>query len=915
MVEGTVRAQSGLPLEGVEVQFVAGGGGTSVSVFTDTEGRFGLVVGQDNPGTLTFSLSGYGEEAATIPALGPGVRHEASVTLGARFTLDALTVISRLERPLLNTDDAETGGAIEAEELRGLPSDARDPLTLAFTIPGVSQGTGFFGDAPPLTVNGGNTLYTQYLVDGLDNNEGFLGGPRVALPLSALSRLEVSANSYRPGVGRSPNGVVNLMTRSGGPEWEYDLFVTSRPGSELDASPKFAPAGVDPDGFQRMQLGGSAGGALVPGKVFVFGAMEYTDEREDRIGSTARTAFLGTELRETWKGFARLDYGWGPTHTTTAQVAISDVSREGQGGGAIVPEADITTRRRGTLTNVTHRSALRGGEASNTLSAQLGTFRWYFPPSISDLTTPQVEILGLDGSTEAVVGSSNFVFDESELQVQLKEVFETRLGDRHTLGFGADVVRSSFELTAASTNPVGKYVVRNDGRITSAGPFLSINDIPQDIEVISYTIDANQQQVDLTQTLWGAFIEDRWRVSPSLTLLAGVRWDYDDITSRGDSDADLNNFQPRISANWLVDGATVARGGWGMYAGKFPYAVYSDAVQFGPDGNAVVVFDGGAFAPPAFLDGPSAADIAALQDGLPPREVRALFARGLEQPMSRQTTLGLQRQIGEDWGVSIDGVWIETRNLPRSWDLNAIEGALAAGDTVARGTDFGDPLRPSDPSVTGVRRLTTTDSGGEGRYLGLYTTLRHRFSEELLLEANWVWSRSENDTEDINFNATVGNDFSREWADAVNDRRHQISARATWRVSEAVTLGGVADWQTGIPINRIANRLDLDGSGGIFGEGFVGNFDRYPGVARNAERLPSAFLFNGSVGYRVEVAGSGVDLRAEVFNLLNATNYSGFANGIPGGGPRTQVGRIGDPITYTTAAPPRQFQLTARWVR
>jgi hypothetical protein len=57
-----------------------------------------------------------------------------------------------------------------------------------------------------------------------------------------------------------------------------------------------------------------------------------------------------------------------------------------------------------------------------------------------------------------------------------------------------------------------------------------------------------------------------------------------------------------------------------------------------------------------------------------------------------------------------------------------------------------------------------------------------------------------------------------------------------------------------------------------------------------------------------------VELRADVFNLLNAVNAGGFANGIPGGGARTQVGRPGDPIVIGNVAPPRQFQFSARVV-
>ncbi len=914
LVTGTVLSESGAPIEGASVVFELTLTQRLPAVQTDGAGRFRLVVPASTSGLLRFSAAGHVAASRPLDALAAGTREAVAVTLQRLFTLDALSVVAPRSRPLLNTENAETGGAVEALEIRSLPTEARDPLRLALTIPGVSQSTGFFGDAPPLTIHGDNGLYTRYTLDGLDNNEGFLGGPRVQLPIAALARLDVHAAAYRPSLGRSTNGVVDLETRAGGSEWIREFTLVNRPGVPFDADPKFTPSGVDPDGFERLQLGGAIGGPLVTDRTFLFGALEYTNEKEDRIGSTARTSFLGTEERETWKGFLRVDHGWSDGQSTTLRVALSDIRRQGRGGGVIVPEADITTRRIGSLTSLTHRSGFLNGRGSNRVAVQVGTFTWDFPPTASDLSTPQVTIVSPDlTTTEAVVGSSNFIFDESELQLQLRDELELRIGDRHTLGAGFEVLRSTFELTGANTNPLGAYTVVNEGNITASGDFLSIDDVPDDVRVLSYTIDAQPQQVDLNQTLWSLWLEDRWRVNPALTVQAGLRWDYDDITSRGESDPDLDNIQPRLSFNWLASPETVLRGGWGIHTGAFPYAVFSDAQQFGPQGNAVVTFEeGSAFLPPAFGEGPGPAEIAQLEGALPPREVRRTFARGLEQPSSSQLALGVQHRLGDDWSVAVDGVWVEGRNLPRSWDLNAVDYSLQPGDTLDRPVSFGDARRPVDPAVSGVRRQTTTDSGGKSRYLGLNTTVRRILSETLSFTGSWTWSRTQNDTEDINFNATRGNDFDAEWADGVNDRRHHLTLRSLWGALEGVRLSGILDWQTGTPINRVAFFRDLDGSGTIFGNGFIGNHDRFPGVERNAERLPDAWRLDLSAEWSPPF-GAGLNIRGEVFNLFNRTNQTGFVNGIPGGGPRTQVGRPGDQIVYTTAAPPRQLQFTLGW--
>jgi hypothetical protein len=912
-VSGVVRAQSGRPLAGAVVAIDAG----AATAQTAADGGFTLGVPAGAGATLTVRLAGYSDATVRLPALADGARREVAVVLSPLAQLDVVTVVAPPPRPLINTEDAATGGSIERVELQALPTDARDPIVLAYTIPGVAQATGFFGDAPKLSINGANSLYTQYSVDGLENNEGFLGGPRVEFPLAALQRLDVFANTYSSEFGRSSNGVVNLVSRAGTNAWTGEAFVYNRPGQPIDArspNPLTAEQQRAAEGFRRTQLGLGGGGPLVRDRTFVFGAFEYSNENEDRITSTPRATFTGRELRETYKAFGRLDHGWSDRQSTTLRVALSVADRAGQGSGIVAPEADVTLQRHGSITSITHRVASASRRVGNETSVQLGTYKWDYPPTRSSFDVPQVTIVAPNGDALGVVGSSNFVFDETELQGQLKNVLEARLGERHTLRVGGDVARSAFTLRGSNTNPAGSYTVVDRGNIP-VGPDgrYRFADVPAGVEVASYSIDAAQAAVDLTQTLWGAFVEDRWRLTPALTVQAGLRWDYDDLTSRGNSDPDLDNLQPRVSFNWNATPRSVVRGGVGLYAGKLPYAIYSDARQFGPAGNRTVTFAGDAA--PAFLQGPRSAELDRSQ--LPPGEIRELFALGLEQPMSRQFSAGYQLQVGDDLGLSLDGVYVDTRNLPRSYDLNACTRRIGPADTVnlapVNGVYACDADRPNGARTGSFRRNTTSESGGISRYAGLYTEARYRVRADLALTGNWVWSHASNDTEDINFTATQGNDFGAEYADAVNDRRHKVALRAVYSGVRRLTVGGVADYQTGTPVNRIAFGRDLDGSGDNFGVSFVGNQDRFFGVPRNGERLPSTFLLNTSVAYRLPVRAGDVELRADVFNLLNSRIESGFANGIPGGGPRTQLGRPGDPFVYSQYAPPRQLQFSARY--
>lgn len=926
LLTGIVREQGGRPVPGANVSFEPG----ERSATTDSSGRFALRVAANTGGTLVVRRLGLDPVAVAIAALAAGSERNVGVTFHSRTRLDVVSVVATRERPLLNTRDASTGGTVERREIERLPTDARDPIALAYNIPGVAQATAFFGDAPRLSINGANSLYTQYALDGLENNEGFLGGPRVELPLSALARLDVLSTSYGAEFGRSSNGIVNMETRAGGDQWSGEAFVYDRPGLPVDAKASVVPSGENPtdfrqaqQGFRRTQLGAAGGGPLRRARAdgtgsFAFGAIESTNENDERVNSTASATFLGRELRQTYKGFVRVDQGWSPTQTTTLRVAASHVNRAGEGTGIIAPEADVSVQRIGTVTALIHRSALRDGRWVNEASAQLGTFRWNYPPTRSSFDTPQVTILrvqpgGSDTVAVGVVGSSNFVFDESERQFQLRDVFQASAGRDHQFRLGADASRSAFRLTGSQTNPIGAYVVLDEGNIPRQpdGRY-RFADVPANVRVLRYTIDAAQKQVDLEQTLLGAFAEDLWRLTPDLTATVGLRWDYDDLTSRGGSRPDLRNIQPRGSINWLATPTSVVRAGAGIYTGKLPYAIYSDAIQFGPNGNQTVTFAGAQA--PAYLQGPRSASLDRSQ--LPPGEIRELFALGVRDPRSIQYSLGYQRQFGDRVGVSVDGVVVTTTRLPRSWDLNPDTRGIGPSDTVSLAPSVGDAYRPVPPVTGGYRRHTTSESGGESTYRGLYTSARYRAGRELLIDGNWVWSHARNNTEDINFNATQGNNFDLEWADAVNDRRHKATLRTTFTGISHLALATIADYQTGQPVNRIAFFRDLDGSGDTFGNGFLGNQDRFAGVPRNGERLPGTFLLHGSVAYSVPgttLLNGALELRADVFNVLNSTVASGYANGIPGGGSRTQVGRPGDPILLSSAGPPRQVQFSARY--
>ena len=123
--------------------------------------------------------------------------------------------------------------------------------------------------------------------------------------------------------------------------------------------------------------------------------------------------------------------------------------------------------------------------------------------------------------------------------------------------------------------------------------------------------------------------------------------------------------------------------------------------------------------------------------------------------------------------------------------------------------------------------------------------------------------------------------------------------------------------QSGQPINRIPDgalygTTDLNGDGRSFGDAYVGNSDRQPGEDRNSDRLPWSTNFDVGASVDLPVAGQRLELRADVFNIFNTENMSGYANNATQSN-QIQAGPASSGVLVRrNAGPPRQFQFGLR---
>ena len=904
-----------------------------------------------------------------------------SVTLQlSPFGGDVIVVTARPAVTSINTVNAEISASLSDKELQALPIEGRDVIGSLIRLPNVVPSTGFFPESPSISINGSNGLDTNYLIDGLDNNENFLGGPKFPVPLGFTREVTVLANSYSVAFGRTANGIVNYTSPSGTNDYHGEIYALIRPGRPIDAASAFPrrdlsgnPVG---ESFERYQAGVSIGGPIVEDQTFFYANFEYTRDRNQQIvdAPILETVENVTGNNEFLLGSIRLDHQLSDDWMATLRANIGRVTiaRPGGalgGGNVTFPSAGSSQDRFSTV--IAGSIRYTGDDWNYDGAVQFSRFRWNYGQPTGG-AGPQVTVRDESGLAVGVVGHPGFVFNDLEKTWQTTHRLQYRAGD-HRLSFGADLIRSDFNLLGGG-NPDGNFTVEltpmqiaslnasGAGLNLSASDVLSLNP-----RVIDYNVELRPQSFGTGQTQLAFYVEDEWQINSQLTATLGLRWDYDSLTGKGGTGGDKNNFAPRLALNYRPDARSSFRFGAGIFYSKLNYGVISDALQRNTVSPAflgqlnqlqeqgiiasqvnlnALTFDGNLAVSPdceTVSACPAPSDVAGLRDSASLNEVRILNPEGYNSPYSLQLSGGYQYQATDTISLSADVIYSRSRNLVRIRDLNAAapfspdltnltatniallraqpdnatRQIVAQSLGLVRSQEEADATRPVAIVPGGSRQITVSETAGNATYWALNLQMNKvRGDDGYGFRLSYTLSKLTNDTDDINFRASDANNFSADNGPSANDRRHVISAVGFLYPLDGLTLTIAGLFQSGQPVNLVPDASifgtqDLNGDGQSFGESFVGNSDRYPGENRNSARLPWSASVDLGVRYAIPAFSGNVELSADIFNLFNTNNQSGFANAATVSN-QVQFGG-GAEFVQRNAGPPRQFQFGVAW--
>ena len=875
-------------------------------------------------------------------------------------------VISANSTSKINRRDAEVSSELTAAEIQEIPVEGRDITRVLFRLPNVSQATGFYPEAPNVSINGANGLFTSYLIDGMDNNERFLGGQKFAIPTGFVKDVTVLTSNFSAEYGLTGSGVVDITPRSGSNTMTGETFFITRPGPVIDGQSSFAQRDLSgnqvKDGFARYQAGGGIGGAFVKDKTFYYLNFEHTTDLKDNLLSSPA---LG--VNETVKGTntfnyfsTKIDQNWNKNFRSSirANVGLVDIERQGGGleGGVAFPSAANSQQRNSVLLAL--KNAYSFGKLSGETNIQYSRFNWDYANPLNT-NDPQVTVLDTNDQALAVLGHPGFFFNTIENTVQVQQKFKYYL-DNHTLKAGLNFIRGNHELFGGG-NPNGNYTVKltqpqiDAINASGVGSGLSINDIPTDAAVVNYNVELRPTSFGTNQDIYSVYVEDLWSVTDKLNITLGLRYDYDNLSRGGSDKGDLNNLAPRFNFNYKLTNNSSFRGGYGIAYDKINYAVYSDALQQNTKSADyrtqlqefinlgilpantnldAITFNGNISANLSnvtYLQGPSGDQLQSQREGAFSNERRILNPNGYDNPFSHQFSLGYQVQVDENKLFYVDVVHNRGENLFRLRNLNAVsEYTVDPDNVIVRTPAEADATRPipivngtatiDGQTITGVaRNVVMSETEGKSEYYALSLNYQKaKGIDTYSYRLNYTLSSLKNNTEDINFRAMNGNNYGNEWGPSINDRTHNINGIYSYYPFKGTTLTVAGLLQSGQPINRIPigfGTTDLNGDGSGFSDAYQGNSDRFPGESRNSDRLPWNTTFDIGLQHQFKISENNkIEIRADIFNLFNAENLSGYSNNatqsnqIQGGSAASGL------FVQRNAAPPRQFQFGVRYL-
>jgi hypothetical protein len=961
-IQGTVTDTQGAIVPGVTVVIRNQATGLERTLQTDGAGQYQAAALPPGTYRVETHLQRFLDTAQEIEL-------EVARTVITNFRLAVGTVAEQVtvtaSSPVIETATTSVGQVITNRTVQEIPLNGRHFVDLGTLIPGsVTPPQNGFLTAPlrgqgsfAFNTAGNREDTVNFMINGINLNDMVQNQITFQPSINTVSEFKVDNSTFGAEYGRNSGAIVNIATRSGTNELHGEGFEFFR-NDALDSRNYFNTPPATKSPFDRNQFGVSAGGPILRNKTFFFGSYEGTRQRQ---GIDINTPVLRDDQRAAVTDpVSRNLLPLIPTATTTG------ASGEGRFVGSATAPVDIDQFTGDVHHTIRNQDALHGYYAwqrdqrgEPTLQYQLAPIPGFGDTRKSHRQIGTINETHIFGSN--LVNEARFGFNRINItftpNAQLNPVdYGIQVGVTNAIGipqlringlgleFGgpANFPQGRTDTTFVFSDSVsylrGAHAMKfggewrrfnNDNFTSDTGLFqyASLDGFRTGVGS-AFTITLGDRPSDITQQALGLFAQDTFRMSPKLTLEAGIRYDlnlapteaedrfvvFDASTNSlvqvggpGGPDQvypNSNNVEPRVGLIWSPTGTgrTVVRGA---------YAIAVDQ----PVTNAVTPLSSNPpLAQPLTFTGNirlSNAAATATAAGLAPSSINPEFNSGRMQTYN----VNVERQLGAGLGVMVGYFGSQGDRLRIARNVNQ----------PVNGTARPFPrLSASSPILPGASLLNIIEASslGESHYNGLWISANERPVRGLQFNASYTLSKS-TDYNSLSNNVVIPQD-SYNLAEAEGpsdyDVRHRFVINAIYdlpfkgnRFKEGWEIALIVQAQTGNPLNIVTSNTTFTGSANTLRPDLVGdpriigdptqwfaNSVCDPSVAtaqcgpNSVFSIPvsagGAFHF-GNLG-RNEVYGPGfsntdlsviknvrlggtarLQLRMEAFNLFNQANF------------------------------------------
>ncbi len=548
---------------------------------TDLQGRFRFAFLHVGPYEVAVQKQGFA-----------GAVRKVQLTVGAGFDLQFLLTVGQMqssvevngEAPVLEAARTQIAGTISQNEVKDLPLNGRNYLDIALFVPGVSPtntaANQLFAESSAIpgqgiSIGSQRNFSNGFIIDGMSANDDAAGVAGTFIGVDVVDELQVVTSGGQAELGRALGGYVNVVTKSGGNTMHGDLYGYFR-NSRFNAANALSNAVLP---LTQAQYGGSLSGPVIRDKTFYFVNFEGRDLNQSGLVTIAPSAIAAIDARLASVGypgplistgqfrnpvhnqnlFAKADHRFSDTDQFSVHYSlyhVDSINSRGAGGlSAATASANLfDTDQTIAASNVKTLSP----RMVNETRVQLTNSNLAAPPS--DPIGPAVSISGvatfgtLSGSPTARL---NRLYEGTDsLSVQ---------HGAHAIKMGVDFLYNADTITFPRS-------IRGSYSFSSLTNFL--NGVYNNS---GYTQSFGVTQVYQRNPNVGFYAQDEYKVTPSLTLNLGLRYDLEFLKTIA---TQTGNVSPRAGFAWtpFASRRTVVRGGYGLFYDRIPLRPLANAL-------------------------------------------------------------------------------------------------------------------------------------------------------------------------------------------------------------------------------------------------------------------------------------------------------------------------------------------------